>query len=104
LTGRTANSIDSLTGQTIQHFFFERPFCFHLLNAKVVDHGAWVPVGVQVVIGSWEWPFSSPELVQYGREVVGIRSYSCIKNGNWDVSDLQFLPGLFLISLEYFVE
>jgi hypothetical protein len=57
-----------------------------------------------VIIGSWEWPFSSPELVQHGREVVGIRSYSCFENGNWDVSDLQFLPGLFFISLEYFVE
>ena len=57
-----------------------------------------------MILSSLEWTLSRPELVQEGRKVLRICSQCCIKFGNGDVSDLQFLPGLFFIRLEYFVE
>jgi len=76
----------------------------YLCNGEVVDHGARVPVRIQVVVGSWEWSYSSPELVQDGREVLRVGNYFFIKMGNGEVSNFQLLPSLFFISLEYFVE
>src|SRR6266850_1857051 len=76
----------------------------HLCNGEVVDHGGRVPVRIQVVVGSWEWSCSSPELVQYGREVLRVGSNIFIKMGNGEVSDFQLLPSPFFISFEYFVE
>ena len=32
-------------------------------NGEVVDDGGRVPVGIQVVVGAWEWSRSCPELV-----------------------------------------
>jgi hypothetical protein len=103
-TGKTANPIDSLTGRTIQYFSLSHYSLPHLCNGEVVDHRARVPVRIQVVVCSWEWSCSSPELVQDGREVLRVGSYLFIEMGDGEISDFQLLPSLSFISLEYFVE
>jgi hypothetical protein len=75
-----------------------------LRNGYVIDYGRRIPLRIQVVISSLEWTHSRPVLVQVSRKVLRVGSKSCIKFGNGDVSDLQFLPSLFFIRLEYFVE
>ena len=57
-----------------------------------------------MVVSSLEWPRGRPILVQESRDVLRIGSKSGIEFGDGNVSDLQLLPGLFLIRLEYFVE
>ena len=57
-----------------------------------------------MVISSLEWTCSRPVLLQESRKVLRIGSQSCIKFGNGDVSDLQFLASPFFIRLKYFVE
>ena len=57
-----------------------------------------------MVVRSREWSIRCQELVQEGRKVLRIGSYSCIKFRYGNVRDLQLLPSLFFICLEYFVE
>jgi hypothetical protein len=57
-----------------------------------------------VVVSSLEWSRSRPELLQVRNYVRRIGSKPRIKFGNGDVSDLQLLPRLFFVRLEYFVE
>jgi hypothetical protein len=70
----------------------------------VINHGRRIPVGIQVIVSSLEWPRSRPELVQEKTEVLRIGSYLGVEFGNRDVSDFQLLPTLFFICLKYFVE
>ena len=73
-------------------------------NGEVVDDGGRVPVGIQVVVGAWEWSRSGPELVENSREVLRVSGDSCINVGNGNASDFNFLPSLPFICLEYLVE
>ena len=57
-----------------------------------------------MVVSSREWSAGRQELVQEGRDVLRIGCYSCIKFRYGNVRDLQLLPGLFFVCLEYFVE
>ena len=57
-----------------------------------------------MVIGIREWSRRGPNLVQVGNNVVRISGKSCIEFGNWYVSDLQLLPSLCFICLEYLIE
>ena len=57
-----------------------------------------------MVVSSHEWSIRCQELVQEGRIVFRIGSYSCIKFRYGNVRDLERLPSLFFICLEYFVE
>ena len=76
----------------------------YLRNGEVVEHRSRLPVRIQAVVVPWEWSCSSPELVQDIWEILRVSCYSRIKFGNGDVSDLQLLPSLCFIRLEYFVE
>ena len=75
-----------------------------LSNRYVINHGRRIPIRIQVVVSSLEWTRSRPEFVQVSGKVFRVCSQSCLKFGNGDVSNLHFLPGLFFIRLEYFIE
>lgn len=75
-----------------------------LRDGEVIDHRRRIPVGIQVVVSSLEWSLNRVEPVQVSNQVLRIGSESGIKFRNGDVSDLQLLPGLFFVRLEYFIE
>ena len=75
-----------------------------LHNGDVINHGRRIPVGIHVVVRLLEWPHVRPSFVQKTIDVPRIGSQSGIEFGNGDVSDLELLPSLFLICLEYFIE
>ena len=75
-----------------------------LRNWDVINDRRRIPVWVQVIVSTLEWPRVRQRLVQVAGEVPRIGSQSGIEFGNGDVSDLELLPSLFLVRSEYFVE
>jgi len=77
-----------------------------LRNEHIINHGRWIPVGIQVVVSSLEWSIGCPVLVQESKLVFWIGGCSCIKFGYGNVRDLQLLHTgrLFFIRLEYLVK
>jgi hypothetical protein len=68
----TSNSFgDSHTGtkHTIPHPFLSP---LQLRNGDVIEHGGWVPIGIQMIVSPREWARSRPELVQERREVLRV--------------------------------
>jgi hypothetical protein len=75
-----------------------------LRDREVINHRRRIPVGVQVIVRSLERSRSRPELLKVRNQVLRVGSQFGFEFGNGDVSDLQLLPGLFIIRLEYLVE
>jgi hypothetical protein len=73
-------------------------------SSNVVKHWRRIPVRIQVVVHTQDWLGSGPHFVQVGRDVVRICGNSFLKFSNWYVSDLQLLPSLRFVCLEYLVE
>ena len=70
----------------------------------MVEHRGGVPVRVQVVVGFRERTRRRPELMQQGREIIGVGGYPRIVFGNRGVSDFHFFPSFGLVRLEDLVE
>jgi hypothetical protein len=69
VTSNSFTDSHTVTKHTIPYPFLSP---LHLRNGDVIEHGGWVPIGIQTIVGPREWAPSRPEFMQERREVLRV--------------------------------